>query len=82
MLVQNRVQVTDRAGEDPLTASELDRLLHDLNNHLGVIGNHAELLADDLPAGQSRDDVAAIQAAVAAAALLVARLRKIGRTAA
>jgi len=53
------------------------KLVHELNNHLGVIRNHAELLADALPAGQARDDVGEIQSAVEQASALAAQLLEV-----
>ena len=80
VVVQNPYLVTDKSNEPRATGTEINRLLHDLNNLLAVIRNHAELLADDVTSAESRDDVAAIQEAVTDAASLVERTRKIAGT--
>ena len=47
---------------------------HALKNYIGIILGYAELLLEDLPAGDPhRDDVREIQKAAAAAAALVSR---------
>ena len=58
---------------------ELRGLAHDLNNLLGVIRNHAELLRDALPPGQQRDDLEEIETAVTKAAAVTERLRALAR---
>ena len=77
-VVQNPV-MSLRTPSDEASLEEIRRLAHDLNNHLGVIRNHAELLEDALRPGQERDDVAEIQTAVTKAAAVVQRLLAIGR---
>ena len=58
-------------GEQPARDEDIDQLYraaHDLNNLLATILNYAELLLDELPAGQLRDDVVEIQNAATEAA--------------
>ena len=59
-------------GADP--DAEKRRVAHDLNNLLATILNYAELLLDELPAGQLRNDVVEIQDAATKAAEITRRM--------
>ncbi|MCC6243367.1 MAG: HAMP domain-containing histidine kinase [Gemmatimonadaceae bacterium] len=71
-------------GHDhPLSATALyaQRMAHDLNNFATVIRSYGELLLNDLPEGDTRNDVAEIHRATEALVSYVHRVTHFARTA-
>ncbi len=74
--LNNRLQQTDRLDALGQLAGGI---AHDFNNLLAVILNYAGLVRDDLPPGQSREDIDAISAAAQRAADLTQKLLTFSR---